>query len=146
MAIIQSVTSNGNNFMIGLECLAVAIFFEGRDQPLMGQYAIAEVVMNRVEDHRWPNTICGVVFDNKQFSFTHDGKSDKIENYTINNQIEWTAALTARAVALKVFEKDSSAMTSTHYHALSVRPSWIKHYKEDGRIGDHVFYTAPDGK
>lgn len=132
--------------MIGLECLAVAIFFEGRDQPLMGQYAIAEVVMNRVEDQRWPNTICGVVFQDRQFSFTHDGKSDKIESYTLNNPIEWRAAVTARAVALHVYDGWDTIMPSTHYHSLSVKPSWAKQYTYDGRIGDHVFYTAPNGK
>jgi spore germination cell wall hydrolase CwlJ-like protein len=64
--------------MIGLECLAVAVFFESRSQPIEGQYAVAEVVMNRVESDRWPNTICDVVFQDKQFSFTHDGASDHI--------------------------------------------------------------------
>ncbi len=131
--------------MIGLECLAVAVFFEARDQPIEGQFAVAEVVMNRVVDNRWPNTICGVVFDDKQFSFTHDGKSDRIDAYTDNTE-DWRAAVTAREVAYQVFIEGYTEMTSTHYHTLSVRPSWAKHYKQDGRIGDHVFYTAPVGK
>lgn len=128
--------------MLGLECLAVAIFFEARDQPIEGQYAVAEVVMNRVEDPRWPNTICGVVFQRKQFSFTHDGKSDRMEKYTKNDAIEWRAMLQARTIAKQVFDEGYTEMTSTHYHALSVSPSWAKGYKRDGRIGDHVFYTA----
>ena len=132
--------------MIGLECLAVAVFFEARDQPIEGQMAVAEVVMNRVESDRWPDTICGVVFQDKQFSFTHDGLSDKIDRYSNINVIDWRAALVARAVALKVYEGEGSQRTSTHYHALSVSPSWAKHYKQDGRIGDHVFYTSPRGK
>ena len=128
--------------MLGLECLAVAIFFEARDQPIEGQYAVAEVVMNRVEDPRWPNTICGVVFQRKQFSFTHDGKSDRMEKYTKNDAIEWRAMLQARTIAKQVFDEGYTEMTSTHYHALSASPSWAKGYKRDGRIGDHVFYTA----
>ena len=128
--------------MLGLECLAVAIFFEARDQPIEGQYAVAEVVMNRVEDPRWPNTICGVVFQRKQFSFTHDGKSDRMEKYTKNDAIEWRAMLQARTIAKQVFDEGYTEMTSTHYHALSVSPSWAKEMTYDGRIGDHVFYTA----
>jgi spore germination cell wall hydrolase CwlJ-like protein len=126
--------------------LAVAIFFEARDQPLAGQYAVAEVVMNRVMSDRWPDTICEVVFQPKQFSFTHDGKSDRMETYAKDNPIEWRAMKQARAVAEQVFSEGHVEMTSTHYHALSVRPSWAKHYKLDGRIGDHVFYTAPKGR
>ena len=132
--------------MLGLECLAVAIFFEARDQPIEGQYAVAEVVMNRVEDPRWPNTICGVVFQRKQFSFTHDGKSDRMEKYTKNDAIEWRAMLQARTIAKQIFDEGYTEMTSTHYHALSVSPSWAKEYLKDGRIGDHIFYTAPSGK
>lgn len=132
--------------MLGLECLAVAVFFEARDQPLAGQYAVAEVVMNRVMDDRWPDKICDVVFQPRQFSFTHDGKSDRMEAYTTNNPIEWKAMKQARTVAEQVFNEGHVEMTSTHYHSLSVRPSWARHYKQDGRIGDHVFYTAPQGK
>ena len=132
--------------MLGLECLAVVVFFEARDQPIEGQMAVAEVVMNRVESDRWPDTICGVVFQDKQFSFTHDGLSDKIDTYSSKNIIDWKAALVARAVALQVYEGGGTQITSTHYHALSVSPSWTKHYKLDGRIGDHVFFTAPQGK
>ena len=132
--------------MLGIECLAVAIFFEARDQPLSGQYAVAEVVMNRVMSDRWPNTICDVVFQPRQFSFTHDGKSDRMETYVKNNLIEWRAMNQARTIAEQVFTDGYTEITSTHYHAISVRPSWSKQYTKDGRIGDHVFYTAPDGK
>jgi spore germination cell wall hydrolase CwlJ-like protein len=132
--------------MLGLECLAVAVFFEARDQPLTGQYAVAEVVMNRVMDPRWPDTICGVVFQDKQFSFTHDGKSDKMEKYAHNDEIEWRAMNQARTVAKEIYDSGYVELEATHYHALSVRPSWAKHYEKVGRIGDHVFYIAPKGK
>jgi spore germination cell wall hydrolase CwlJ-like protein len=132
--------------MIGLECLAVAVFFEARDQVIEAQFAVAEVVMNRVMDQRWPNDICGVVFQEKQFSFTHDGKSDDMEHYAEGNIIEWRAMNQARKVAEQVFNEGHVEITSTHYHTLSVRPYWAKYYELDGRIGDHVFYTAPKGK
>ena len=70
-----------------IECLIAVVFFEARDQPVQGQFAVAEVVMNRVESDRWPNGICEVVFQNKQFSFTHDGKSDNPLKY-LHNDIE----------------------------------------------------------
>jgi spore germination cell wall hydrolase CwlJ-like protein len=68
--------------MTPMMCLAAAIFFEARDQPIDGQRAVADVVMNRVESNRWPDGICGVVFQDYQFSFTHDGMSDNYRKYT----------------------------------------------------------------
>jgi len=62
-------------------CLATAIFFEARDQPITGQEAVADVVMNRVEHERFPDDVCGVVYQPKAFSFTHDGKSDDMNDY-----------------------------------------------------------------
>ena len=70
--------------MTPLMCLAAAVFFESRSEPLEGQRAVAEVVMTRVESPRWPDEICAVVFQHKQFSFTHDGKSDNYRKYTGN--------------------------------------------------------------
>lgn len=132
--------------MLGLECLAVAIFFEARAEPSEGQFAVADVILNRVESDRWPDTICDVVFQPKQFSFTHDGKSDRMEKYAEKNVFEWRAMKEARRVAEIAFNSGYTDITSTHYHALSVRPSWAKHYRKDKRIGNHIFYTAPRGK
>jgi len=129
-----------------LECLAVAIFFEARSEPVGGQFAVAEVVINRVNDTRWPDNICDVVFQPKQFSFTHDGKSDNIDYYARGNPIEQRAAKKAREIAYEVLSSNHVELTSTHYHSIKVSPTWAKHYKLDGRIGNHVFYTAPQGK
>ena len=70
-----------------LECLIAVIFFESRDQPIEGQFAVGDVVMNRVESTRFPNNICDVVYQKKQFSFTHDGMSDNPLKY-LNNDLE----------------------------------------------------------
>ena len=59
--------------MTPMMCLAAAIFFEARDQPLDGMMGVADVVMNRVESDRWPDDVCSVVYQSRQFSFTHDG-------------------------------------------------------------------------
>ena len=116
--------------MTPLMCLAAAVFFEARSEPLEGQRAVAEVVMTRVESPRWPDEICACVFQHKQFSFTHDGKSIDI----------------AEILAKSVLKGDRIGLTSTHYHTTSVSPYWAKSLHRDGRIGTHVFYTAPEGK
>lgn len=131
--------------MTPLMCMAAAIFFEARSEPLSGQQAVAEVVMNRVASPRWPNTICGVVFQHKQFSFTHDGKSDNYKRYN-SNVGDRQAIGVAEAVAKSTMEGDRLGLTSTHYHATYVSPYWTKQYHLDGRIGTHIFYTAPEGK
>tara|TARA_R110001606_G_scaffold42782_1_gene113926 strand:+ start:353 stop:748 length:396 start_codon:yes stop_codon:yes gene_type:complete len=131
--------------MSPLMCLAAAVFFESRSQPLQGQYAVAKVVMNRVESHRWPDNICDVVFQYKQFSFTHDGKSDKYWIYN-SNVGDRQAIDIAETVARSVLKGDVINSTSTHYHAAYVKPFWRKLYHLDGRIGSHIFYTAPKGK
>ena len=126
-------------------CLAAAIFFEARDQPIQGQMAVADVVMNRVESPRWPDEICAVVFQPSQFSFTHDGKSDSYRKYT-SNVGDRQAIDVAEEIAKSVIKGARLGLTSTHYHATYVSPYWRKQYHLDGRIGDHVFYTAPAGR
>ena len=73
--------------MIAATCLAALIFFEARGESLEGQIAVGEVAINRVESPRWPNDICAVVMQKKQFSYTHDGLSDNPERH-INNSID----------------------------------------------------------
>jgi spore germination cell wall hydrolase CwlJ-like protein len=126
-------------------CLAAAIFFEARDQPIQGQMAVADVVMNRVESSRWPDEICAVVFQPSQFSFTHDGKSDNYRKYT-SNVGDRQAIGIAEEIAKSVIKGARLGLTSTHYHATYVSPYWANHYHLDGRIGDHVFYTDPAGR
>lgn len=126
-------------------CLATAVFFEARDQSTEGQYAVAEVVMNRVESPRWPDDTCGVVYQSRQFSFTHDGSTEGMSPEELNflDGIAWEKALN---IATSVLEGEIIGLKSTHYHTTYVLPYWAKHYHADGRIGDHLFYTAPAGK
>jgi spore germination cell wall hydrolase CwlJ-like protein len=131
--------------MTPLMCLAAAVFFEARDQPLEGQRAVAEVVLNRVASPRWPDEVCEVVFERKQFSFTPDGKHDRYWEH-MDNVFDRQAARIAEAVAISALDGDTIGLTSTHYHATYVTPSWSTHYKRDGQIGSHIFYTAPEGK
>jgi spore germination cell wall hydrolase CwlJ-like protein len=126
-----------------LLCLATAIFFEARDQTIGGMYAVGDVVLNRVEHDKFPDDVCQVVFYPSAFSFTHDGASDHMEDYTAHRD------KAARIVAISVAEDLLNGIsmvgtTATHYHATYVLPFWANHedFAKDGLIGDHIFYTC----
>lgn len=127
-----------------LTCMVAVIFFETRgelkDNPDAG-LAVADVVLNRVEDPRWPNTVCGVVWQPEQFSWTHDGKSDNPSTYAKQSEDERKALHISESIAIKALEGETLGITSNHYHALYVNPSWNKRMVFDGIIGKHKFYT-----
>ena len=137
-------------------CMALNIYHESRSDNLAGQFAVADVVLNRVRDTRWPSTVCDVVTEgpiskwwkehkNKevpvrhrcQFSWYCDGKSDDVKD-----EQSWRRAQT---VAYQIMNRDMMrgiTEGATHYHATYVDPSWNKRYRNIGRIGAHVFYRA----
>jgi spore germination cell wall hydrolase CwlJ-like protein len=129
-----------------LMCLALNVYFEARSENMASQIAVSLVVMNRVEDHRFPNTVCGVVkqglrYKNDkvvlgkcQFSWYCDGKPDR----PINKQ----AWFKAKQVASIVLDGSMIDFTqgSTHYHAHYVYPSWRKTKTKVTRIDSHIFY------
>ena len=131
-------------------CLAMAIYFEARGEPMVGQVAVAQVVMNRVHDHRYPNDVCEVVKqgyyytwdknkpirDKCQFSFWCDGNPETIEDPVA---YEW-----AEEIAWGLLEGDLNIIDltdgATHYHAYYVQPSWSERFTQTVRINDHIFY------
>ncbi len=121
-------------------CLAQAIYYEARNQPVVGQIAVADVVLNRVADRRFPASICRVVFQGKgrsyacQFSFACDGSLDKAR--------EPRAWQRAEALADIIFRGFRPELTrfATYYHADYVSPTWAKRFDQTARIGDHIFY------
>lgn len=121
-------------------CLAQAVYFEARSEPLEGQLAVAQVVLNRVQSPLWPNSICGVVFQNEQyrhrcqFSFACDGRSDNP-----HNPRAWRIARAVAAVAVEGLWEDVTE-TSTHYHADYVAPYWKEILRPTVQHGRHVFY------
>jgi len=122
-------------------CLATAIFFEARDQEITGQEAVADVVMNRVEHDRFPDDVCGVVYQPKAFSFTHDGKSDDMNDYRTHfDKIAQEDAIKLAEQYVKGGHRLGN--TSTHYHTLYVDPFWADIFTVDGVFGDHIFYTC----
>lgn len=127
-------------------CLAEAIYFEARGETEKGQVAVAQVVLNRVKNPSYPNSICGVVYQNKhkrnrcQFSFACDGIKDRI-----SSKGAWkTAQRLAREVSDgKQYLKMVDA--STHYHATYVNPRWARSMAKRGQVGLHIFYKTYAG-
>lgn len=120
--------------MMAEMCLALAIYYEARDQSLEGQIAVAEVIFNRKEDERWPDSICGVVWQRKQFSFTHDGKPEKPKHHS------WKGIKTLAKDIISNPDDYMLGHGATHYHATYVQPYWSTDLVVVGMIGDHIFY------
>lgn len=127
-------------------CLAQAVFYESANESLEGQMAVAEVVMNRVADHRYPNTACDVVFQGAtrttgcQFSFTCDGSMDKRKP----SGWRWENAQNVAAHVL-MDQHERRTEGATHYHATYVDPVWNAGLVKTEKIGLHVFYRFPRG-
>lgn len=119
--------------MLTLQCLALAIYFEARGEPLEGQVAVAEVIYNRVVDPRYPDDVCSVVYQNKQFSWTHDDLPDIPKDDHV-----WQATKNlAKELMLGGLFVGHGA---THYHAEYVEPYWANDLTYVGKTGKHVFY------
>jgi spore germination cell wall hydrolase CwlJ-like protein len=127
-------------------CLAVGIYFEARGESVRGQAAVAQVILNRVKNPAYPNSICGVVYQNKswknrcQFSFACDGKRDRV-----NSKKHWrtVVAVAKKATLGSLWIKEVGS--STHYHATYVKPRWAKSMKRMKKIGLHIFYRTKGG-
>ncbi|MGO4561849.1 cell wall hydrolase [Rhizobiales bacterium 3FA27D7] len=128
------------------KCLANGIYFEARGESLRGQAAVAQVILNRVRNPAYPNSICGVVYQNDdwlnrcQFSFACDGRRKRIEDparYKIAQDVGM--AVTAG----KIFIPEVGS--STHYYAAYVNPGWARAMKKMTRIGLHIFYRTYGG-
>ena len=120
-------------------CMAKNIYFEARNESLRGQMAIALVTLQRVKDPRYPNTVCGVVYDNKQFSWYSDGLSDYPRNHRSYEDIAMLAdAMLDTDTAVYDF-----TYGSTHYHADYVSPYWNEYMILKAKIDTHIFYYEP---
>lgn len=135
-------------FAEALVCLALNVYHEARDQPFIGQVAVAQVVMNRVRDDRYPDTPCEVVMQGPtyswaehypvrhrcQFSWYCDGKSDGTPD-----EGAWQRAI---KIAHGVYydNLDDFVEGATHYHATYVLPEWAESKTRIVQIGEHIFY------
>ena len=120
-------------------CLAKNIYFEARNESLKGQVAIALVTLNRLQEARWSEEVCGVVYDNKQFSWYSDGLSDHPRNYASYDSI----ALVASHMLDADMAMHDFTYGATHYHADYVSPYWNEYMILLAKIDTHFFYYEP---
>lgn len=124
-----------------LYCMTQNIFWEARDQSTAGQVAVAQITMNRVESPLYPDTVCGVVYQYKQFSWYWDGKSD-----VPKEEEAWDRAqMIAGGVLAGSGHADLMDENTLHYHAWYVNPRWNRNMQLVAQIGDHIFYGGSGG-
>ncbi|HYU96535.1 MAG TPA: cell wall hydrolase, partial [Sphingomicrobium sp.] len=119
------------------ECLANAVYFEARGEPLRGQLAVAEVVMNRAASGRYPASLCGVVAQPAQFSFVRRGRMPRADRASE----AWRRAVGVARVAAEGMAPRLLPPSCLWYHANYVSPSWGHRLAESARIGLHIFYS-----
>ena len=131
-----------------LMCMAANIYHEAKNQPMVGQIAVAQVVMNRANDSRYPNNVCDVikqgltykngkvVLGKCQFSWYCDGKKDDVnmKSEKWRNSLRYASMVITNRITLDVTEG------ATHYHATYVRPAWARTKTKTVRINRHIFY------
>jgi spore germination cell wall hydrolase CwlJ-like protein len=123
------------------KCLTEAVYFEARGEAVRGQIAVAQVVMNRAFSGFYPNTVCGVVYQNKhrhlacQFTFACDNVADVVREPDM-----WDRAKKIAKATLDGQLWLPEVAKSTHYHAYWVRPSWVNEMKKMYKFGVHTFY------
>jgi spore germination cell wall hydrolase CwlJ-like protein len=123
------------------KCLTEAIYFEARGEAVRGQMAVAQVVLNRAFSGKYPNTVCGVVYQNShrrlacQFTFACDGIRDVIREPDM-----WERA---KVIASEMLDGKlwlPEVGKATHYHAYWVRPGWVREMSKLQKLGVHTFY------
>jgi spore germination cell wall hydrolase CwlJ-like protein len=116
-----------------LNCLAIGVYYESKGEPLEGQLAVAEVILNRAESGRFARTVCGVLTQRGQFSFVRGGKLPQPPE----SARAWKTALAVARVA-RGDMWDSRVSRALYFHARHVSPGWRR--ARVGSVGNHVFY------
>lgn len=125
------------------QCLSEALYFEARGETVKGQFAVAEVILNRVDSRRYPGSVCGVVNQGTgqlyrcQFTYTCDGLAETIA--------EPRAFARVGKIARIMLDGADRPLTqgATFYHTKAVSPSWARKFARTADIGDHYFYRQP---
>lgn len=125
------------------QCLSEALYFEARGESVKGQFAVAEVILNRVSSPLYPNTVCGVVKQGTgrryqcQFTYTCDGHKDVVTEPAIYTRLGKIARL--------MLDGAPRTLTggATHYHTRAVSPRWARSFPRTAAIGVHYFYRQP---
>jgi len=137
------------NILKDLNCLATNIYHEARSEGLTGQRAVAWVTLNRMNSSKYPDNICGVVYQaqldengipkrNKcSFSWVCDGKPD-----TVDDLAAWNVAESIANEVMNAYGKETDPTNgSIMYHAHYVMPYWASSYEKQARIDSHIFYN-----
>jgi spore germination cell wall hydrolase CwlJ-like protein len=130
----QSAPTGGSDW----ECLRTALYFEARGESIKGQFAVAEVILNRRDSGRYPGSVCGVVNQagggGCQFSYTCDGIADRMH--------ERGAVDRAGRIARLMLDGAPRALTAgaTYFHTTGSNPSWAHRFAKTASIGSHLFY------
>jgi spore germination cell wall hydrolase CwlJ-like protein len=141
MSPAQLLDLQGAEYDKAEKCLAQAIYFEARAEPVRGQQAVAQVVLNRVFSPYYPKDVCSVVYQNAhrhlscQFTFACDGKPE-----AIRERGSWARASRIARQALHANFWLPEVAKATHYHATYVSPNWIRDMKVMVKHGVHIFY------
>lgn len=118
------------------ECMAMNVYHEARGESWEGQAAVVHVTLNRVADPRFPDSICDVVWQSGQFSWTQDGRSD----YP-HDEGAWRLSQDIASIAYdRWLVGEDFSEGATFYHAHWVSPSWARQFEETVEIGVHTFY------
>lgn len=115
-----------------LNCLAIGVYYEAKGEPLAGQLAVADVILNRTTSGRFPKSVCSVLKQRGQFSFVRRGKLPNPPN-----NAQWRKALAVAQVAQKDLW-DSPAEDALYFHARYSKASWNR--ARVASIGNHIFY------
>ena len=135
----QPAASGGENW----RCLTEALYFEARGESVKGQFAVAEVILNRVASRRFPNSVCGVVHQGTgkrfqcQFTYNCDGNKEIVNEKAAWARVGKVARLMIDGAARQLTEG------ATHYHTKAVSPRWSRKFARTATIGMHYFYRMP---
>jgi spore germination cell wall hydrolase CwlJ-like protein len=129
-AIFANISNEDRN------CLALNVYFESRGESKIGQEFVAWVTLNRVTSDKFPNNVCDVVWEDKQFSWTHDGKSDKPKD-----QEAWSIAQQIAGQVIDTYGVESDPTEGAiFFHSDYVNPYWTDKVTKVVQIDNHIFY------
>jgi spore germination cell wall hydrolase CwlJ-like protein len=124
-----------------LQCLTEALYFEARGESVKGQFAVAEVILNRVDSGLYPRSVCGVVHQRGSgacaFSYACDKYSNKMRDRASRDRAARIAGVMLNGGPRLLTEG------ATHFHTRAVRPGWARKFTQTAKIGAHIFYRQP---
>lgn len=118
-----------------VRCMAYNIYHEARGESITGQKAVAAVTMNRVKSGNYPQSVCGVVYQNRQFSWTRSKRAPStLPKKIVDIAHQYVVQYNPRYMDV--------TQGATSFHTTSIRPSWARRLHKTTRIGRHVFYRS----